>query len=668
MKYSKTTLRELSAKYRSILKKCFLLNAMAMGLIVATNASAATDVTYAGKYNGGVDNVSTAPSGTTYSYVNTAGDDVTDVPYTTAPTGITYKDSTNVSIAFDADNIPVASDYSVTTTADGTNVRLVDGTNLYAGVTTSASNYEFSMKDADGNATFVSSDTVLEALTKEFTSEYITAENAVTVTSGSTAPITLDISNYKKESGGVLNELKYDSLTDTYSLEAEGIDVSAENAALLTVLKTKYEEDTVAVNALQTTLNDYADYNSGNKDAISGVVTADQANIDTQSGYFATVATAQGLYDTAIENQQAATDAYNTKKDAYDEAVAYYNTPIMTSIEDGANNAITEALADSGAVKTAIDNAVATLATGAVQDNADAIDLLNNDAETAGSVAYAVKQLADGAVATNTSAIATLNGDADTSGSVAYAIAQEASARDTAIASATTMGTTAGKNYAADSSVIAAIKSIDTNMGKIHGLIGSDGSFNGTATSTNMDGTTYKGNLAVGTTVEDHLVALDNTIGIMSNLTTTEKTTVVGAINEVDGKIGTTTDGTYVAAANTVGQNLNALDSALGDVRSDMASTQAANNARFAQIDRRIDKLEDKMEKGLAANNALAGLVPLDHTHKTQLSAAMGGYGSNQALAVGAFHYINDSTLLNAGVGYGGNSSLSYKVGVTFGF
>lgn len=637
MKYSKTTLRELSAKYRSILKKCFLLNAMAMGLIVATNASAATDVTYAGKYNGGVDNVTTAPSGTTYSYVNTAGDDVTDVPYTTAPTGITYKDSTNVSIAFDADNIPVASDYSVTTTADGTNVRLVDGTNLYAGVTTSANNYEFSMKDADGNATFVSSDTVLEALTKEFTSEYITSENAVTVTSGSTSPIVLDISNYKKESGGVLNELKYDALTDTYSLEAEGIDVSTENAALLTVLKTKYEADTTAINALQTELNGYAEYNSDNKDAISSIVTADQANIDTQSGYFATVATAQGLYDTAIENQQAATDAYNTKKDAYDEAVAYYNTPIMTSIEDGANNVITEALADSGAVKTAIDNAVATLATGAVQDNADAIDLLNNDAETVGSVAYAV--------------------------------AQEASARDTAIASATTMGTTAGKNYAASSSVIAAIESIDTNMGKIHGLIGSDGSFNGKAgASTNMVGGTYKGNLAVGTTVEDHLVALDNTIGIMSNLTTTDKTTVVGAINEVDAKIGTTTDGTHVAAANTVGQNLNALDSALGDVRSDMASTQAANNARFAQIDRRIDKLEDKMEKGLAANNALAGLVPLDHTHTTQLSAAMGGYGSNQALAVGAFHYINDSTLLNAGVGYGGNSSLSYKVGVTFGF
>ena len=97
-------------------------------------------------------------------------------------------------------------------------------------------------------------------------------------------------------------------------------------------------------------------------------------------------------------------------------------------------------------------------------------------------------------------------------------------------------------------------------------------------------------------------------------------------------------------------------------------ANQAANNANFARVESKINKLETKMEKGLAANNALAGLVPLDHDHKTQISAALGGYKYNQALAVGAFHYLNDRTLLNAGIAYGGNDSMSYKVGVTFGF
>jgi len=90
--------------------------------------------------------------------------------------------------------------------------------------------------------------------------------------------------------------------------------------------------------------------------------------------------------------------------------------------------------------------------------------------------------------------------------------------------------------------------------------------------------------------------------------------------------------------------------------------------AGFTRLDHKIDQLENKMEKGLAASAALAGLVPLSNEHKTQLSAAMGGYGSNTAVAVGAFHYVNDRTLLNLGGAYGGNTDFSYKVGVTFGF
>ena len=116
------------------------------------------------------------------------------------------------------------------------------------------------------------------------------------------------------------------------------------------------------------------------------------------------------------------------------------------------------------------------------------------------------------------------------------------------------------------------------------------------------------------------------------------------------------------------GQSAGTLAGYLTNQAAGAAQTQASNEAQFAKLSSKINKLETKMEKGLAANNALAGLVPLDHVHKTQISAAMGGYKNNQALAVGAFHYLNDRTLLNAGAAYGGNDSVSYKVGVTFGF
>lgn len=44
MKYTKTAIRELSQRYRAILKKCLFLNAVAIGLLCATHAHAAINV------------------------------------------------------------------------------------------------------------------------------------------------------------------------------------------------------------------------------------------------------------------------------------------------------------------------------------------------------------------------------------------------------------------------------------------------------------------------------------------------------------------------------------------------------------------------------------------------------------------------------------------------
>ena len=240
MKYTKTTIRELSARYRGILKKCFLLNALAMGLIVATAANAATttDVTFSGKYNSGAADVGSSPAGTTYEYTNYLGLQ-TGVLYSTDPTGFKYQNTSGALVDFDPNNLPDATDYGVTSTANNTTVKLKSDVSLYAGVTASADNYQFFMTDANGDSSWVDSDTTLTALSKTYESTYLTGENAVTVTSGSATPV-VDIANYKKEAGGLLYELKYDSGTDTYSLEAEGIDVSGDNPALLTVLKTNY--------------------------------------------------------------------------------------------------------------------------------------------------------------------------------------------------------------------------------------------------------------------------------------------------------------------------------------------------------------------------------------------------------------------------------------------
>ena len=171
-----------------------------------------------------------------------------------------------------------------------------------------------------------------------------------------------------------------------------------------------------------------------------------------------------------------------------------------------------------------------------------------------------------------------------------------------------------------------------------------------------------------GSTIADHLdavnQALENTLGTTEDL----QEAFQGKYFQKDAESGSDQADDQPTLADALTNLNDNLDAALNAQTEALNDAQAANNAEFARIDRKIHKLETKMEKGLAANAALAGLVPLDHVHKTQISAALGGYSNNQALAVGAFHYLNNRTLLNAGAAYGGNDSISYKIGVTFGF
>lgn len=124
---------------------------------------------------------------------------------------------------------------------------------------------------------------------------------------------------------------------------------------------------------------------------------------------------------------------------------------------------------------------------GDVEDNADAIALLNNNKDTAGSVAYAVEQEAIRAKAAekvNGDAIAVLNGDANTDGSVAKAVKtaidQEVADRNSAIAGLKTElnnGTIKAAQDKADSAYTladAAKDLADENKGKVNTLIGND--------------------------------------------------------------------------------------------------------------------------------------------------------------------------------------------------
>lgn len=89
------------------------------------------------------------------------------------------------------------------------------------------------------------------------------------------------------------------------------------------------------------------------------------------------------------------------------------------------------------------------------------------------------------------------------------------------------------------------------------------------------------------------------------------------------------------------------------------------------QIDtnsQRINKLDNKLESGLATVSALTALHPNPRfTGKTEVSVGMGIYADNVAGAVGIFHHFNDRVMMNVAASYGGDSQWAGSCGVTFG-
>lgn len=81
----------------------------------------------------------------------------------------------------------------------------------------------------------------------------------------------------------------------------------------------------------------------------------------------------------------------------------------------------------------------------------------------------------------------------------------------------------------------------------------------------------------------------------------------------------------------------------------------------------RINKLDNKLEGGLATVTALTGLHPNPRaTEKLEVSVATGMYADNVAGAVGIFYHPNDRVQLNVGASYGGDSQFAGSCGITF--
>lgn len=236
----------------------------------------------------------------------------------------------------------------------------------------------------------------------------------------------------------------------------------------------------------------------------------------------------------------------------------------------------------------------------------------------------------------------------------------------------------------APETIVEAINNIDQSLGTIHGLA-------------DKLGGQHQGNLADGTTVEDHLTSLDSAIGNRDNYTNangsnnylaTAGADISTAISEIASNIGTAEDlGTAqngVSSGNTVNQNIAAVNTAIGNT-SKLANTHYVSGAtnltdavagldnqihnldsRYYQLSGDINDLRDDFNAGMATMSAMTALVPNARaTGNTQLSFGTGMYEGETAMALGGFHWINDNVLLNVGAAWG-SADTAYRMGITY--
>ncbi|UAX43230.1 YadA-like family protein [Pasteurella canis] len=88
-----------------------------------------------------------------------------------------------------------------------------------------------------------------------------------------------------------------------------------------------------------------------------------------------------------------------------------------------------------------------------------------------------------------------------------------------------------------------------------------------------------------------------------------------------------------------------------------------------SQLNARLNNLNKDLRRGLATQSALTGLFQPYSVGKMNVTAAVGGYQSEKAIAVGSGYRFNDNFAAKVGLSKSlGGSAVSYNMGVNYEF
>ncbi|HEN3586356.1 TPA: YadA C-terminal domain-containing protein, partial [Yersinia enterocolitica] len=131
-------------------------------------------------------------------------------------------------------------------------------------------------------------------------------------------------------------------------------------------------------------------------------------------------------------------------------------------------------------------------------------------------------------------------------------------------------------------------------------------------------------------------------------------------INGTDGHDGT--DDHHNDAA--VQQNANALSN--DEAR--IGSMETQSNQNFANLKTEVDDNRDRADAGIAGVAAMANIPQVQESQQFALGAGIGGYGSEQALAVGASFHATQSTIVKLTVSNDTQHNFGWGAGASYGW
>ena len=366
---------------------------------------------------------------------------------------------------------------------------------------------------------------------------------------------------------------------------------------------------------------------------------------------------------TAASNSSATTEA--SKKDlALVAAGVYNNTQLLTGLNKGDkiietdnNGKITEKIATDDDVKNAPFEGAGVI--GAVEDNRRELSKFAEEASTAmQNLGENVEALNDNIEDLNTTVFGANDDDKD-KGLVGAVEANKSRIDNAAIAMGLLSDSIkankdkiAGK---ADKSDVEANKSRIDNAAIALGLLASNIKVNKDKIEEKADKSDVEAN-------KTEIAKKADKSDVEAN-----KTEIAKKANKSEVYTKTETDNKFALKADSSVVNAQGVD--IGKLRNDVTahgSRLDKLDRHVDRLDRRVDKLSKEIKRGLAAQAALTGLFQPYNVGKANFTAAVGGYKSQTAVAVGTGYRYNEYVASKAGVAFSQGGGVSYNMGINF--